>query len=128
MSRKVPLEERVRRASAAPSPLWPLEVYDDAKLERDLRDRRPMRVSVPEVVARLQGLKDLDWSGEVELPPPADSSGSEPGAAAPTELEQRYRILQSLTYRLQGRIFYTMLGGDRYAARVDWSDAQEPQA
>jgi hypothetical protein len=123
LSRKVPLEERVRRGSAAPSPLSPLEVYDDAKLERDLLDRRPIRISVPEAVARLQGRKNLDWSGEVELPPPVDSSDHEPVAAAPTELEQRYRILQSLTYRLQGRIFYTMLGGDRYAARVDWRDS-----
>ena len=117
----------MRCGSAAPSPLCPLEVYDAAKLERDLLDRRPIRISVPEAVARLQGLKNLDWSGEVELPPPVDRSDHEPTAAAPTGLEQRYRILQSLTYRLRGRIFYTMLGGDRYAARVDWSDSQERQ-
>lgn len=125
MNPKLPLEERARRGSAAVSPLCPLEVYDHSRLEQDLLNRRPIRVSVPEAVARLQGLKHLDWSGEVELPPSADAPECAP--EPPTALEQRYRALLALTHRLHGRILCTMLGGDRYAVRIDWGDAQERQ-
>ncbi len=111
--------ERTRRESAVASPLRPLETYDDALLEQDLLQRRAIRVSVPEAVARLQGLTHLDWSGEVEVPPP----DAAPESAAASELERRYRRLRQLAYTQQGRIFYTMLGGDRYAARVEWSGA-----
>jgi len=110
--------ERTRRASATTSALRPLEQYEDALLEQDLLERRPIRVSVPESVARLQGLKHLDWSGEVEVPLAEESPEGEA-----SELERRYRLLRQLCYRQQGRIHYTMLGGDRYAARVEWGGA-----
>jgi hypothetical protein len=121
LNQRIPNAERTRRVSAASSPLRPLEEYEDALLEQDLLKRRAIRVSVPESVARLQGLKHLDWSGEVEIPQPDEASRGGPA----NELEQRYRLLCELTCRQQGRIFYTMLGGDRYAARVDWGAAPQ---
>jgi hypothetical protein len=106
-----------------------LEFYDAGSLARDLLARRPIRLSVPESVARLLALRDLDWSREVELPRgapleiPDDHQQLIERMAA---LDDRYRYFMALTYARGGRILYTMLGGSRYAARVDW-DADRPE-
>lgn len=108
---------------AGDSQLRLLEFYDAGSLARDLQARRPIRLSVPESVARLLALRDLDWSREVELPRgapleiPDDQQQLLERMAA---LDGRYHYFMALTYAQGGRIFYTMLGGSRYAARVDW--------
>lgn len=113
---------------AGDSQLRLLEFYDADSLARDLMARRSIRLSVPESVARLLALKDLDWSREVELPrgPPLEIPGDHRELLermAP--LDGRYHYFMALTYAHGGRILYTMLGGSRYAARVDWGTREQ---
>lgn len=115
---------KVRQVGVAgDSQLRLLEFYDPDSLVRDLVGRRTIRLSVPESVARLLPLRDLDWSREVELPPgalleiPADHQQL---VERMIGLEGRYQYFKALTYAHGGRVFYTMLGGSRYAARVEW--------
>jgi hypothetical protein len=111
--RQVPAEAQLRL----------LEFYEPDHLARDVMARRPLRLSVPESVVRLLAMRDLDWSREVELPRgetleiPADHQQLVERMVA---LEGRYQYFKALTYAQGGRILYTMLGGSRYAARVDW--------
>lgn len=116
-------QSKERGAAGADAPLRLLEFYDADSLARDLVARRPIRLSVPESVARLLALRDLDWSREVELPRgapveiPADHQQLVERMAS---LEGRYQYFKALAYAHGGRILHTMLGGSRYAARVDW--------
>ena len=69
-----------------------LEFYDADSLARDVIARRPLRLSVPESVARLLALRDLDWSREVELP-----------RGAPLEIPVDHQQLVERTAALEGR-------------------------
>jgi hypothetical protein len=105
-----------------------LEFYEPDDLARDVMARRPLRLSVPESVVRLLAMRDLDWSREVELPRgepleiPADHRQL---VERMVTLEGRYQYFKALTYAHGGRILYTMLGGSRYAARVDWGAPEQ---
>jgi len=90
---------------------------------RDLRLRKPIRISIPESVARLQPLTHLDWLQDVE--PDAPIEVAQPQyydriALRMDTLDARYRGLIELTYHLGGQLLYRMLGCARYAARVIW--------
>ena len=128
--------EQVRRrapaGTAGDAQLRLLEFYDADSLARDVLARRSIRLSVPESVTRLLAQWDLDWSREVELPPrgalieiPADHQQLVERMGA---LEGRYQYFKALTYANGGRILYTMLGGSRYAARIDWGTQEQEQA
>jgi hypothetical protein len=107
----------------------PLEGYAPQALLDELLARRPVRASVPESVTRFVGLKHLDWSREVEVAPPGPAPELPDQAlllAQMATLDGRYRAMQAVVYALGGRIWYTMLGGARYAARVDWGAPSGP--
>jgi hypothetical protein len=107
----------------------PLEGYAPQVLLDELLARRPVRTSVPESVTRFVGLRHLDWSREVEVPPLGPAPELPEHAlllARMATLEGRYLAMQALVYAMGGRIWYTMLGGARYAARVDWGAASGP--
>jgi hypothetical protein len=109
----------------------PLEGYAPQALLDELLARRPVRTSVPESVTRFVGLRHLDWSREVEVPPPGPVPELPDQAwllAQMATLGGRHLALQTVVYALGGRIFYTMLGGARYAARVDWGAPAPPAA
>lgn len=104
-------------------PLRKLEDYEPDDLVNDLNARKPIRVTIPESVARFQPLSHLDWSQKLELAPPAgllDGNTHEGRAPRMDDLDARYQGLVSLTYQLGGKVHYRMLGGERYAARVAW--------
>lgn len=100
-----------------------LEEYDPEALVGDIREHKHLRISLPEAVVRFHALPHLDWSKEVELPPPLDIS-IEPYLDGIEwrmhDLVDRYRGLVLLTYSLSGRVFYHMLSGSRYEARLEW--------
>lgn len=112
---------------SGPYVLRRLEDYEPTALVKAIRERKPLRISVPEAVARLQANLHLDWSKEVELPPPIDI-GNEPLYGDHEDIEwrmeslrDRYSALVTLTHRLDGRLLYTMLSGDRYAVWLEWN-------
>lgn len=108
------------------SALRPIEVYDAAALVQDLLARKPIRISVPESLTGFVRMVNVDWSGEVEIPPRnglSDTVTLDGLLQGMVELHGRFLGLQALVYREHGRIFFTMLGGTRYAARVDWSSS-----
>ena len=107
----------------------PLEGYAAQALLDELLARRPVRASVPESVTRFVGLRHLDWSREVEVPPPGPVPDLPDRAwllAQMVTLGGRYLAMQTVVYAMGGRIWYTMLGGARYAARVDWGAPSGP--
>lgn len=107
----------------------PLEGYPPQLLLDDLLARKPVRTSVPESVTRFLTLRHLDWSREVEVPqrgPAAELPERAELLAQMAALDGRFLGLQALVYALNGRIWYTMLGGARYAARVEWDAPSGP--
>ena len=107
------------------SGLLPLECYDAVALVRDLMARKAIRISVPESLTGFLRMTNVDWSREVEIPPRDGFAGTAPDldrlVQGMADLKERFLGMQTLVYQWRGRIFYTMLGGTRYAARVDWS-------
>ena len=112
--------------------MLPLECCDAAALVRDLMGRKSIRVSVPESLTGFLRMSHVDWSREVEIPPREWFAETAPDfdqlVQGMADLKGRFRGLQTLVYLGRGRIFYTMLGGTRYAARVDWSVPAEAVA
>lgn len=107
----------------------PLEGYAPQDLLDGLLARKPIRTSVPESLTRFVGLRHLDWSREVEVPPPGPAPELPDRAwllAQMGTLGGRYLAMQTVVYAQGGRILYTMLGGARYAARVDWGAPSGP--
>ena len=105
--------------------MLPLECYDAVALVRDLMARKAIRISVPESLTGFLRMTNVDWSREVEIPPRDGFAGTAPDLDQLVQdmgdLKDRFLGMQTLVYQWRGRIFYTMLGGTRYAARVDWS-------
>jgi len=115
----------LRGATGRESSLLPLECYDAVALVRDLMARKAIRISVPESLTGFLRMTNVDWSREVEIPPRDGFAGTAPDfdqlVQGMADLKDRFLGMQTLVYQWRGRIFYTMLGGTRYAARVDWS-------
>ena len=112
--------------------MLPLECCDVVALVQDLMARKAIRISVPESLTGFLRMSHVDWSREVEIPPREGFVETAPDfdqlVQGMADLKGRFRGLQTLVYLGRGRIFYTMLGGTRYAARVDWSLPAEAAA
>ena len=112
--------------------MLPLECCDVVALVQDLMARKAIRISVPESLTGFLRMSHVDWSREVEIPPREGFVETAPDfdqlVQGMADLKGRFRGLQTLVYLGRGRIFYTMLGGTRYAARVDWSVPAEAES